>query len=164
LNEAFSDMAAQAAEFYSQGKNTWMIGSEISKVKGTALRYMDMPSKDCVSSAKPGNDCSIDSYYEYPDLIASSKKLTAGDQRDSYVVHLASGVFNRVFYLISTADGWDPRKAFEVMIQANANYWTAASTFEKAACGVLKATKDLKYDAAAAQAAFKTVGISTKKC
>ena len=49
MNEAFSDMAAQAAEVYAYGvgKNSWQIGPEIFKEKNKALRYMDMPSKDC---------------------------------------------------------------------------------------------------------------------
>ncbi len=43
INEAFSDMAAQAAEFYASGENDWRIGREILKEKNgdAALRYMD---------------------------------------------------------------------------------------------------------------------------
>src|SRR5581483_7252540 len=31
LNEAFSDMAAQVAEYYATGHNSWQIGSELMK-------------------------------------------------------------------------------------------------------------------------------------
>lgn len=164
LNESFSDMAAMAAESFSYGKNTWMIGSEIVKAKGQALRYLDMPSKDCESGHIPGQDCSIDTVDEYPDLIKYSKFIPPGDRRNGYVVHLASGVYNRMFYLLATSKDWTARKAFEVMVQANANYWTRSVTFNKAACGVLKATKDLGYDTDAPLAAFKTVGVDTSAC
>ena len=48
INEAFSDMAAQAAEYYSAKKNSWQIGPEIMKEDSgyEALRYMDKPSRD----------------------------------------------------------------------------------------------------------------------
>jgi len=139
LNESFSDMAAQAAEFYSTGKNSWQIGPEIVKGEG-ALRYMDDPTKD-------GH--SIDNMKDYT---------------DSLNVHYTSGVFNKVYYLIGSAKEWDARKAFDVMVKANMDYWTANSTFADAACGVVKATKDYKYDVDVVVDAFKGVGIDTSKC
>ncbi|WP_336118282.1 M4 family metallopeptidase, partial [Klebsiella pneumoniae] len=45
MNEAFSDMAGEAAEFYMRGKNDFLIGYDIKKGSG-ALRYMDQPSRD----------------------------------------------------------------------------------------------------------------------
>ncbi len=139
LNESFSDMAAQAAEFYSTGKNSWQIGPEI--VKGTgALRYMDDPTKDGHS-------------------IGNAK-----DYVDGLNVHYSSGVFNKVFYLLSTTTNWDTKKAFDVMVNANMHYWTASSTFVDAACGAKKAAKDLKYDVAAVTAATQKVGIDTSRC
>ena len=146
MNESFSDMAAQAAESFASGHNSWQIGPEISKDDDIPLRYMDQPSKDCVH---PGYQCSID---------------TANDYYDDLNVHYTSGVYNRMFYLLATSDGWTVRKAFEIMAQANANYWTATSTYEQGACGVMKATKDLHYDTAAVAAAFKKVGLNTKAC
>ena len=41
MNESFSDMAAQAAEFYSYGKSSWLIGAEIMKAPDETLRYME---------------------------------------------------------------------------------------------------------------------------
>ncbi|WP_133132220.1 zinc metalloprotease ProA [Legionella sp. W10-070] len=123
INEAFSDMAAQAAEFYSTGKNSWQIGPEIMKEESgwEALRYMDKPSKD-------GD--SID---------------TADDYYGGLDVHYSSGVFNRLFYLLATRPGWDTRKAFDVMVKANMDYWTPNSTFNEGGCGVLSAARDLDY-------------------
>lgn len=148
MNEAFSDMAAQAAEFYAYGKNSWQIGPEIFKEENEALRYMDKPSKDC-HGGKPGNWCSIDNADQYNDDID---------------VHFSSGVFNRAFYLLGTTDGWDTRKAFDVMVNANQNYWTSSSTFVEGACGAVAAATELGYDVEAVKKAFAMVKVSTKSC
>ncbi len=109
MNEAFSDMAAQAAEYYSVGKNSWQIGPEIMKEDSgyDALRYMDQPSRD---------GSSIDSAADYTYWLD---------------VHYSSGVFNHLFYLMATKEGWDVRKAFDVMVKANMDYWTPYSSLMK---------------------------------
>lgn len=157
MNEAFSDMAAQGAEIYAYGKNSWEIGPEIFKKEGRALRYMEQPSKDCKDKApldnglerEPGDGCSIDDASQYYSGLD---------------VHYSSGVYNRAFYLMATAEGWNVRKAFDVMVQANRNYWTSRTNFAKGACGVIKAAKDYGYDVSAVQAAFATVKVDTSKC
>lgn len=148
MNEAFSDMAAQAAEVYAYGKNSWQIGPEIFKAENEALRYMDQPSKDC-NGKKPGNWCSIDDASQY---------------RSGIDVHYSSGVYNHFFYLLGTTEGWDARKAFDVMVQANTNYWTSNVDFAKGACGVVKAAQDLNYNVDDVKAAFAGVKIDTSDC
>lgn len=148
MNEAFSDMAAQAAEYYAYGKNSWQIGPEIFKAKDQALRYMDQPSKDCHGKT-PGSRCSIDDASQYNEGID---------------VHYSSGVYNRVYYVLSTTAGWNPRKAFDVMVKANSNYWVASTNFEKGACGVIKAAKDLEYNIEDVKNAFAKVKVSTDNC
>lgn len=143
MNEAFSDMAAQVAEFYIFNKNSWLIGSEIFKIPQESLRFMDTPSKDCYGKT-PGTYCSIDhidQYYEGLD------------------VHYSSGIYNRIFYLMSTKPGWNPKKAFAVMVQANASYWTSATNFVQGAACLLKAARDLNYNYKDIELAFKKVGI-----
>jgi pseudolysin len=149
MNESFSDMAAQAAEFYAYGTNSWQIGPEIFKAKNQALRYMDQPSKDCPVGNKPGQECSIDHASQYTDGLE---------------VHFSSGVFNRLFYLMSSGDHWDPKKAFDVMVYANQYYWTKTSTFEQGACGVLKAAEHLGYEIEVVKTAIDTVGINRSHC
>ncbi|KTD23976.1 zinc metalloprotease ProA [Legionella maceachernii] len=142
LNESFSDMAAQAAEFYSTGKNTWLIGAEIMK-KGSgieALRYMDKPSRDGQSID------SAEQYYEALD------------------VHYSSGVYNRLFYLMSTLSGWNPRKAFEVMVKANMDYWTPTATFDEAGCGVLNATHDFGFSVDDVKKSLAAVAVNFDSC
>jgi pseudolysin len=140
LHEAFSDMAAAAAQFYVNGKNTWEMGRDITKGEG-ALRYMNEPTKDGQS-------------------IDHMKDLNSDID-----VHLAAGIYNKAFYLIATTKGWDTHKAFNVMVKANMDYWTSSmKTFDEAACGVVSATKDYNYNLADVRIAFAKVGIDTDKC
>lgn len=142
LNESFSDMAAMAAEFFSTGKPTWMIGSEIVKEDSglEALRFMDVPSRDGES---------IDS---------------AEDYHSGLDVHYSSGVFNRFFYLLATSEGWDTRKAFDVMVKANSDYWTAYTSFQSAGCGVISAAKDLGYDLNTVNEALIKIALKPEMC
>jgi pseudolysin len=149
LNESFSDMAAQAAEYYATGHNNWHIGAEITKAKNTALRYMDEPTKDCLPQDHPGDHCSISHVKHY---------------HEGLDVHYSSGIFNKVFYLLATSNGWNTKKAFDVMVQANAHYWNATETFASAACGVMSAAKDYGYDVTTVIKAMTNVGINTVKC
>jgi pseudolysin len=148
LNESFSDMAAQAAEFYATGKNQWQIGPELMKEEGRALRYMDHPALDCEGLGSEGQ-CSIEHVKFYNDELD---------------VHYSSGIFNRVFYLLGTAPGWSTKKAFDVMVQANRYYWTPTVNFAEAACGVMAAVKDYSYSSQAAVEAFKAVGLPVSAC
>ncbi len=135
INEAFSDMAGEAAEFYQRGTNDWLVGAEIYK-NGTALRYFADPTLDGRS-------------------IAHASKFTSGMD-----VHHSSGVYNKAFYTLARTAGWDVRKAFEVMALANDVYWTASSTFNQGACGVESAATAKGYNKADVTAAFAAVGVS----
>lgn len=141
LNESFSDMAAQAAEYYSTNgaHNSWQIGPEIMK-EDRAIRYMDNPRKDGKS---------IDNMKDYADTLN---------------VHYSSGIFNKAFYLLATSKGWNTRKAFNVMVKANMNYWTSTTTFAQAACGVMSAAKDYKYKTNAVIKAMNGVGLDVSTC
>ena len=148
INESFSDIAAQGAEYYANGHNSWQIGPEIMKGDG-ALRYMDDPTKDCDGNP-PGTWCSIDNVKDYYEGLD---------------VHFSSGIFNKAFYLMGSDKGWnDTKKAFDVMVKANQDYWTPNTSFADAACGVLQATTDYKYNTAVVKAAFARVGIRLNNC
>ena len=138
MNEAYSDIAGEAAEYFARGKNDWLVGSEIFKANG-ALRYMATPTKDGRS-------------------IDHAKNYRAGMDP-----HLSSGVYNKAFYLLATKAGWNTRKAFEVFADANRFYWTANATYNSGACGVVKAAQNRGYTAADVTAAFKSVGVSCSK-
>lgn len=135
MNEAFSDMAGEAAEYYMNGTNDWMVGEQIFKADG-ALRYMANPPQD-------------------------GRSIDHANQYSGQDVHYTSGVFNKAFYLLATTSGWNTRTAFEVMALANQTYWTANSTFDEGGCGVYNAAGDKGYNQADVRTAFATVGVNT---
>ncbi|WP_172560839.1 M4 family metallopeptidase [Vibrio parahaemolyticus] len=137
INEAFSDMAGEAAEYYSRGSNDWKVGFDIRKSPTGALRYMDNP---------PLDGRSIDHVSQY---------VSGMD------VHYSSGVFNKAFYLLAVDYGWGTENTFKAFAHANQNYWTPSATFDSAAAGVLAAAQDLSLPASDVTAAFAQVGVST---
>lgn len=140
LHESFSDMAAVTVENYLTGKNSWDLGREIMKGEG-ALRYLDNPKKD---------GRSIDHMKDF---------------EEDTEVHGGAGVTNKAFYLLATTKGWTTRKAFDVMLKANVDYWHSGMTnLSEAACGVVQATRDYGYDVADVRVAFGKVGIDTDQC
>ena len=142
MNESFSDMAAQTAEYFSVGKSSWAIGSEVMKEDSgyVALRFMDEPSRD---------GRSIDSADQY---------LEGMD------VHYTSGVYNRLFYLLAHQPQWDVKQAFHVMVKANMDYWTPYSTFDEGSCGVINAAKDLGYSIDDVKQVLDEVAINYQAC
>lgn len=140
INESFSDMAAQAAIYYATRTNNWQIGAGLEKSTGRPFRYMDTPSRDGRSIE------------------------TADDYTDDLDVHYSSGVFNKAFYLLSTTPSWNTHKAFDVMVHANAFYWSSLADYTQAACGAVYAAQDLSYDVEAVRNVFTKVGINTSEC
>lgn len=142
INESFSDMAAQAAEYYIKRENTWKIGQDVLKTTSLmdALRFMDRPSLDRRS---------IENAEQY---------------REGMDVHYASGVFNRFFYLLATTRYWNTQKAFKVMVKANMDYWSENSDFRDAACGVIYAAEDYKYNTRDVQKALNQVLVDYEHC
>ena len=134
INESFSDMAGEAAEYYLRGSNDFMLGRDIWKGTG-AFRYMDDPPKD---------GWSIDS---------------ANDYYEGMPLHHSSGVFNKAFYTLATTAGWDTRMAFEVFVKANQHYWEPSTNFIQGAQGAYIAAIHLGYPAQDVKAAFEVVDI-----
>jgi Zn-dependent metalloprotease len=135
MNESFSDIAGEAAEFYDRGTANFLVGADIMKT-GTALRFMCNP---------PLDGGSIDN---------------AANYTSSMDVHYTSGVYNKAFCLLAKTSGWDVKKAFQVFALANKSYWTATATYNSGACGVESAATDLGYSAANVVSAFTGVGVT----
>ncbi|ENY71340.1 elastase [Aeromonas diversa CDC 2478-85] len=135
INEAFSDMAGEAAENFMKGSNDWLVGAQIFKGNGS-LRYFEDPTRDGRSIGH------------------------ASDYTDGLNVHYSSGVYNKAFYLLANSSGWSTRKAFEVFVLANRLYWGANATFDSGACGVTKAATDLGYSVTDVASAFQAVGVN----
>ncbi|MBB3120161.1 M4 family metallopeptidase [Pseudoduganella violacea] len=135
MNEAFSDMAGEAAEYHARGSNDFLVGAEIVK-SGAALRQMSNPSAD-------GQSIEHTVYHN-----------------DFTNVHHLSGIYNKAFYRLATRAGWNARKAFEVMADANRLYWTKFSSYNEGACGVENAARNRGYVVADVTAAFNAVGVN----
>jgi vibriolysin len=135
INEAYSDMAGESAEFFMRGSNDFLMGYDIFKAPTGALRYMADPPLDGLSIDH------VDDYYSGLD------------------VHYSSGVFNKAFYLVATSSGWDTHKAFDIFTKANQDYWTTGTTFVQGADGVLSATLDYGYNCQDVVNAFAVVGL-----
>ncbi len=133
INEAYSDIAGEAAEYYMRGSNDFKVGYDIFKGSG-ALRYMYNP---------PLDGRSIDNTANYTNGLD---------------VHYSSGVYNKAFYLLATKPGWNTRNAFQVFARANDLYWTASTNFNQGVCGVQTAASDYGYSVADVTAAFSAVG------
>lgn len=92
INESYSDIAGEAAEYFVNGSVDWLVGADVIKGKTKALRYFEDPRKDKRSIRN------------------------AADYYDGLDVHYSSGVFNRAFYLLANTSGWSVDKAFKVFI------------------------------------------------
>ena len=147
INEAFSDMSGEAAEFFMTGEADFEVGADIFKGNG-ALRYMAEP---------PSDGSSIDHVDHF---------TTTMD------VHYSSGVFNKAFYELAVTQDWGVEKAFKVFAWANMNCWIPDTTFQQGAECVLNEataahtdpTADSptygEYDPNNVAAAFAVVGIT----
>jgi pseudolysin/vibriolysin len=139
MNEAYSDIAGEAAEFYDRGAADFLVGADIVKASagiGDALRYMCNPPQD------GGSIDNASQYYNGLD------------------VHYSSGVYNKAFCLLAKTSGWDVKKAFQVFQLANKSYWTATSTFNSGACGVESAADDMGFNKNDVITAFNGVGVT----
>jgi Zn-dependent metalloprotease len=137
MNEAYSDIAGEAAEYFFKGSNDFLVGEEIFKgPSGEALRYMCDPTQDGLS---------IDN---------------AADMTRRINPHYSSGVYNKAFCTLAKTSGWNTKTAFQVFARANANYWTGSSSFNQGACGVETAASDLGYNVANVESAFNVVGVT----
>lgn len=174
INEAFSDMAGEAVEFYLNGHNDFLIGKEVVKeggaIKGEALRYMADPTKDTQDLLGILSVGSIDNAknFKWPEncdqLMAASggifgQLLYIAQCTD---MHFGSGLYNKAFYLMATAPGQNAKTAFMVFQKANKNYWTAKTNFVDGAKGVRDAAQDLGFPTDVVTKAFAAVGVNIR--
>lgn len=141
MNEAFSDMAGEAAKFFDRGTNDFITGADLM-VPGTVPPGGLVGFRDLCTPSRDG--FSIDS----------------ADQFRPMDPHGSSGVYNRAFCTLAKTEGWDTRMAFEVFRDANAIAWQSNETFSGGACGVEQAATDRGYDVADVTAAFAVVKVT----
>ena len=135
-NEAFSDMAGEAAKYHVTGTNDFKVGTDIFKASG-ALRYMYNPPLDGKS-------------------IDNASKYTS-----SLDVHYSSGVLQQSFLFVGKQQlAGIHVKHSKLWLMQNRLYWTSSSTFNAGACGVEKAAAARGYTVADVTKAFAGVGVS----
>ncbi|OOZ83449.1 peptidase M4 family protein [Bacillus cereus] len=119
LNEHFSDVFGTAIKQHSNGQTAhdadWLIGNDIMgpSLFGEALRSMKAPGT-AFDNPLMGTDPQPDHMKNYYDGCS-----------DNNGVHINSGIFNRVFYLVSMEIGTD--KAAKLWYQALQNLWPTAN-------------------------------------
>lgn len=134
VDEAFSDVAGEAAEVFIFGKNDFKSGEAVSM--GYHVRDMCDPASDGRSIAH------------------------VRDYNDDMDVHYTSGVINKAACLITRSDDFDITTVFQIFAHANRFYWHPTTDYAQAACGIAKAAYDLGYDTEEISVAFETVGIT----
>ncbi|MFC3033643.1 PKD domain-containing protein [Pseudoalteromonas fenneropenaei] len=121
INEAFSDMAGEAAEFFQSGSNDWKSNHEAYRIDD-ALRYFADPRQDGSSIAH------------------------VNDYDNTVTAHHGAGVFNKAFYHLATANlasepsPWNTKYAFILFANANKACWLGNSTYVSAADCVFRQT------------------------
>lgn len=118
INEAFSDIAGEAAEFYLTGANDWLVGED-TWPQEHPVRYMNNPTLD---------DKSVDHIDQYTNGMDG---------------HFGSGIFNKAFFALATnardpKGPWDTELAFYAFALANKSCWVADSEFIDAADCVMR--------------------------
>lgn len=159
LNEHFSDVFGTAITQYANGETAhtadWLIGDEIMgpELYGEALRSMKEPGTayDNPLLGKDPQPSHMKDYYD--------------GSEDNGGVHINSGIFNKVFYLVAMAIGTD--KATLIWYNSLLKLWRTAN-FNDAVSVIVEAarllTKDGKVPLGSTQtvrAAFKSVGLPT---
>ncbi|NOK18270.1 M4 family metallopeptidase [Corallococcus carmarthensis] len=156
LNEAMSDTFGAICESWKSG--TWSTAADIWKVgedvwtpgtAGDALRYMDDPAKDGASIDWAPNYSGQDVHY------------TSGVPNLAFALLAKGGTHPRGRSTINVA-GIGVQKAGQIWYYANANLYTASTTYEQAKTWTIQAAVALGYDAAtqaSVKAAWEAVGV-----
>ncbi len=133
INESFSDISAEAAEYYLKGTNDWRASRENYKIGSTdqALRYLNTPTRD---------GRSVDHLKDYNEDLGE---------------HYNAGIFSKAFYYLATNQAtnyddnfgpWNTKYAFILFAQSNHRCWNPTSTFEEAAACVMGTAEYESFD------------------
>ncbi|MCP4344765.1 MAG: hypothetical protein GY795_04470 [Desulfobacterales bacterium] len=132
INEAFSDMAGEAAKYHFRGETDFKLGYDCVREPDSASRYMDNPTRDGISIEH------LDYYRVDPDIKPAKAN------------HYNSGLYNKAFYLLATTnkanggeENWNVKRAFDVFWFANRNYWKYNTVFTIGFCDIIDAALEL---------------------
>ena len=144
MNEALSDIWGACVEFYKfPTKGTWLVGEDFDLAAHAGFRSMSNPN------AKADPDTYGGTYWINPNCTPSSSNDYCG-------VHSNSGVFNYMFYLLTTGGsgtndignaftvtGIGITDAAKIMYRMETAYMTSTTNFAGARTGAIQAATDL---------------------
>jgi hypothetical protein len=145
LSEAFSDIFAEAAEYYVLGENNWLFGStKFDQSRTGVLRSLKNPEEALWNPYEGAY-----SNGNQPARFYSSKAY-CGDQ-DNGGVHINSGILNHAAYLIAeggffngcSVAGLGMKKMEKVLYRALTEYLTPTATFYDAYVAIRQSAWEL---------------------
>ena len=144
LNESFSDIMGESVEYFTKGKNDWLIGTGLPI---GPIRSLKEPNK---YEEEPGR----------PDPASISEWWPGC--ADNYGVHINSTITSHAYYLIATAIGVP--NAAQIFYRDLTVYLNPQSGLEDARNGAIQAAADL-YGSGSKQyketvAGFNSVGLN----
>jgi Zn-dependent metalloprotease len=144
LNESFSDIMGESVEYFTKGKNDWLIGTGLPI---GPIRNLKEPRK---FEEEPG----------WPDPESLSEWWPGCE--DNYGVHINSTITSHAYYLIATAIGIP--QAAQIFYRDLTVYLNPQSGLEDARNGAIQAAADL-YGSGSKQynqtvAGFNAVGLN----
>jgi Zn-dependent metalloprotease/PKD repeat protein len=135
INEAFSDMAGEAAEYYLKGSADFLVGADITKTATSAMRHMCNPTQD--------------------GALDNAANFNSNTEK-----YAGAGIYNKAFCTLAKKTGWNVKDAFIAFARANRDYWASASTFDTGANGVMLAACDMGKSGQDVKNAFSVVGVN----
>lgn len=155
IDEAFSDMSGEALEYYIVSKYGKFLERTMPDfLVGADLYYSDSKKFERDMCDPPNDGNSIDYVLQDDGLY------------EDIDVHYSSGIYNKVFCILSQRDGWNVKKAFDIFVVANQTQWSSNEKLKSGAEDVIRAVKILnnndegiKYEYKDVLYAFNQVGI-----
>ncbi len=141
LNEAFADIFGEMVEARQNGKNDWLLGTNIGEIAR--------------SMSRPGD-------YRQPSHMNNYQDLPNTEDGDNGGVHINSGIINHAYYLF--AQNVDIKDAEKIFYRALSKHLLKNSQFVDARLAVLNSAKELfgenSTQVQKAAEAFDKVGIT----
>ncbi|KAH9514172.1 hypothetical protein Btru_030461 [Bulinus truncatus] len=140
IDESFSDITARAVMEYGglASPNDWTFGARVIKQDGISLRNFANPEQDGFSISHTKDLNKITSPYQ------------------------ASGILNKVYYLLVSQYQFSHQSVYECFYHANKIYWLPDTYLLDAAEGLVRSAKDLAKNHRLFIEALKTVGLDVE--
>nr|KAG5692424.1 hypothetical protein BaRGS_032477 [Batillaria attramentaria] len=141
VNDAFADAFSRACRKFTGIDDTWYEGSGLLVNYPQGFRCYADPTFDGFS---------IDNLSDYEAGMDS---------------HRSCGIFNKFFYCLTETQGTTTiRDGFLTYLLANELFWAPDTSFEDAACGILRSSVLAGVNTESVRTCFGSVGVSLDSC